>query len=311
MKKILITGGAGYIGSVLTPKLLQKGYQVTVLDSFLFKQNTLLDCCKNDNFTIINADCRDESVLKKAITDAEYIIPLAAIVGAPLSSRDKNATISVNLEAIKLLNSVSSKDQKIILPTTNSGYGVGEQNRVYDENSPLNPISLYGSTKVEAEKIIIDRENSISFRFATVFGLSARMRLDLLVNDFTYRAFKDRSLILFESHFKRNFLHIQDAANSFIYAIENFEKMKNNIFNVGISDANLSKKELCEKIKKYINNFVYFEAQIGEDPDKRNYIVSNDKIESFGFKTSWSVDDGIQELIKGYNIINNSIYSNY
>lgn len=311
MKKILITGGAGYIGSVLTPKLLQKGYQVTVLDSFLFKQNTLLDCCKNDNFTIINADCRDESVLKKAITDAEYIIPLAAIVGAPLSSKDKNATISVNLEAIKLLSSVSSKDQKIILPTTNSGYGVGEQNRVYYENSPLNPISLYGSTKVEAEKIIIDRENSISFRFATVFGLSSRMRLDLLVNDFTYRAFKDRSLILFESHFKRNFLHIQDAANSFIYAIENFEKMKNNIFNVGISDANLSKKELCEIIKKHISNFVYFEAQIGEDPDKRNYIVSNDKIESFGFKTSWSVDDGIQELIKGYNIINNSIYSNY
>jgi nucleoside-diphosphate-sugar epimerase len=308
--KILISGGAGYIGSVLTPILLQKGYSVTVIDNFMFHQNSLADCCQYDTFNVVRGDCRDEDVMKDLIKDADVIIPLAALVGAPLCGKDKIATQTTNLDAIKMLCRLASKEQKILAPITNSGYGIGETGKMCTEESPLNPLSLYGVTKVEAEKAILERENSISFRLATVFGMSPRMRVDLLVNDFVYRAVTDRTAVIFEGHFKRNYIHIRDVAKVFLHGLENFEKMKGKPYNVGLEDANLSKLELCAEIKKYLPNFVYLEAPIGEDPDKRDYIVSNARILSTGYQPDWSLGRGIQELIKGYTILRNTIYSN-
>lgn len=308
--KILITGGAGYIGSVLTPILLAKGYEVTVIDNFMFRQNSLADCCQYDTFNVVRGDCRDESVMKDLVKDADVIIPLAALVGAPLCGKDKIATQTTNLDAIKMLCRIASKEQKFLVPITNSGYGIGESGKYCTEESPLRPISLYGVTKVEAEKAILERENSISFRLATVFGMSPRMRVDLLVNDFVYRAVYDRTAVIFEGHFKRNYIHIRDVAKVFLHGLENFETMKGKPYNVGLEDANLSKLELCAEIKKYLPNFVYIEAPIGEDPDKRDYIVSNARILSTGYEPEWSLGRGIQELIKGYTIFCNTIYSN-
>lgn len=310
MAKILVTGGAGYIGSVLVPELLKKEHEVTVLDSFMYKQNSLLECCNNKNFHIINGDCRDKEIIKKATYGKDFIFPLAAIVGFPCCDKDKTAAVSTNLQAIETLLSVREKSQKIIFPCTNSGYGVGQGQEYCTEESPITPISLYGKTKMQAEKAILDCGNSLTFRFATLFGASPRMRTDLLVNDFVYRAVFDRSLVVYEGHFMRNYLHVRDAANAFIFAIENFDRMKGQQYNCGLSDANLSKTELCELIKKHIPAFTFFNAPIGDDPDKRNYIVSNEKIESMGFKPSYSLDDGIEELIKVYSIIKNSFYGN-
>lgn len=307
---ILVTGGAGYIGSLLIPRLLFLGHNVTVIDNFYFKQNSLLDCCKYDTFNIIKGDCRDEPLLSKEIKKNDLIIPLAALVGAPLCDIDTYGAKSINQNAVEFLCRKVSKDQKIIMPVSNSGYGVGEEGKFCDENSPLNPVSLYGKTKVNAENVVLSRENSITFRLATVFGLSPRMRLDLLVNDFVYRAVNDKCVVIFEGHFKRNYIHIQDVVRAFEHAIINFDLMKGEAFNVGLDDANLSKIELAEKIKEEIPNFVYLESKIGEDPDKRDYIVSNTKILNSGFKTEWSLDRGIRELIKGYVVIKNSIYSN-
>lgn len=307
---ILITGGAGYIGSILTPLLLEQGHNVTVLDNFIFKNTSLLDCCYKENLTIINGDCREKSLMQKLIKNAEVIIPLAAIVGMPACNKDKIATKTINYEAVKLICNLTSKDQRIIIPTTNSGYGIGEKGKYCTEKTPINPISLYGITKMEAEKAVLDRGNGISFRLATVFGMSPRMRIDLLVNDFVYRAVNDRAVVIFEGTFKRNYIHVRDVARVFNFAINNFDVLKNEVYNFGLEDANLSKIELCEKIKEYIPNFVYLEAKIGEDPDKRNYIVSNEKILKTGFSTKWRLDDGIKELIKGYVILKNSIYSN-
>jgi nucleoside-diphosphate-sugar epimerase len=307
---ILVTGGAGYLGSILVPELLKCGHSVTVLDTFMFGQNSLVECCSNEKFNVIRGDARDEAVIKPLIKNSDYIIPLAALVGAPLCSRDKIGTVSTNRDAIALIDKLSSKDQRILMPVTNSGYGIGQKGIMCTEETPLNPISLYGQTKVEAEKIILDRGNSISFRLATVFGMAPRMRIDLLVNDFTYRAVKDRFIVIFEGHFKRNYIHIRDVARAFIHGIDNFEKLKNEPYNVGLSDANVSKLELCEIIKKQVSDFVIMEAPIGEDPDKRDYVVSNDKIEKTGYKPVYSLDKGIAELIKGYRIINNSIYGN-
>ncbi len=308
--KIFITGGAGYIGSVLVPVLLNEGYRVTVLDNFMYGQNSLLECCANDDFEVFRGDARDENILKPLIKDADFIIPLAALVGAPLCNRDKIAAVTTNRDAIELISKLSSKKQKIILPTTNSGYGIGQKGIYCTEETPINPITLYGKTKMEAERIILDRGNSISFRLATVFGMSPRMRIDLLVNDFVYRAVTDRFVVIFEGHFKRNYIHIRDVVRAFIHAITNFETMKNEVYNVGLSDANLSKIELCAKIKEHIPDFVYLEAPVGEDPDKRDYIVSNEKIENTGFKPAYTLDMGIKELIKGYRIITNSRYGN-
>ncbi len=307
---ILVTGGAGYLGSILVPELLKLGHKVTVLDTFMFGQNSLADVCFMDNFNVVRGDARDVNLLKKLTKDIDIVIPLAALVGAPLCNRDEIGTITINRDAIETLCKVLSKEQRILMPVTNSGYGIGQDGVYCTEETPLNPISTYGKTKVEAEEIILQRENSISFRLATVFGMSPRMRLDLLVNDFTYRAVKDGFIVIFEGHFKRNYIHIRDVARAFIHGIDNFDKMKGEAYNVGLSDANLSKLELCAKIKEHIPNFTIMEAEIGKDPDQRNYIVSNDKIEATGFYPQFSLDMGIKELIKGYTIINNSKFSN-
>ena len=308
---VLVTGGAGYLGSVLIPVLLDQEYRVTVLDTFMFGQNSLLECCSHENFNVVKGDAREEDVLKPLLKKADIIIPLAALVGAPLCSRDKIGTLTTNRDAIVSIVKLASVEQMILMPTTNSGYGIGKKGVYCTEETPLNPISLYGKAKVESEKIVLDRGNAVSFRLATVFGMSPRMRLDLLVNDFTYRAVKDRFVVVFEGHFKRNYIHIRDVARAFIHAIDNFDKMKNEPYNVGLSDANLSKLDLCAKIKEHIPDFVYLESPIGEDPDKRDYIVSNEKIEKTGFNPMYSLDMGIRELIKGYRIITNSKYSNF
>jgi nucleoside-diphosphate-sugar epimerase len=258
----------------------------------------------------VKGDARDKSLLQSLTKDKDVVIPLAALVGAPLCNRDMIGTVTTNKDAIQTLSDVLSKEQRVLMPITNSGYGVGQDGIYCTEETPLNPISTYGQTKVDAEKIILERENSMSFRLATVFGMSSRMRLDLLVNDFTYRAVNDGFIVIFEGHFKRNYIHIRDVANAFIHGIDNFDTMKGEAYNVGLSDANLSKLELCEIIKKQVPNFTIMEAEIGKDPDQRNYIVSNDKIEATGFKPEFSLDMGIKELLKGYTIINNSKFAN-
>lgn len=309
-KNILVTGGAGYIGSILVPELLSKGYKVTVLDNFMYRQNSLLECCACDNFEVIKADARDESVLKPILAKVDYIIPLAALVGAPICSRDKIAAVSTNRDAVASIVKLASKEQRIIIPTTNSGYGIGQKGVYCTEDTPLNPITLYGKVKMEAEKIVLDRGNSISFRLATVFGISPRMRIDLLVNDFTYRAVKDKFVVVFEGHFKRNYIHVRDVTRAFLHAINNFDKMKNEPYNAGLSEANLSKLDLCAKIKEQVVDFIYLESPVGEDPDKRDYIVSNEKIEKTGFKPAYSLEMGIKELIKGYRMLYNNNYGN-
>jgi nucleoside-diphosphate-sugar epimerase len=308
--KILVTGGAGYIGSVLVPMLLREGYAVQVLDNFLFGQDTLLDCCAEANFSVVRGDCRDRATLTRALRDADVVIPLAAIVGAPACNADQTAAVSTNLDAIKLLLTLRSPQQRILLPNTNSGYGIGEQGAFCTEKSPLRPISLYGKTKVQAEAAALESGNALAFRLATVFGMSPRMRLDLLVNDFVYRAVTDRAVVVFEGRAKRNYIHVRDVSRAFLHALKNFEAMKNETYNVGLSNANLSKLELCQEIKKQLPGFVYLEAPIGEDPDKRDYIVSNEKIERTGFRPIYSLADGIRELIKGYTILRNGKYGN-
>jgi len=310
MTRVLITGGAGYLGSVLAPALLKEGFAVTVLDSFLWKQNSLLECCASEHFQVVRGDCRDEALLKKVLPHVDVIIPLAALVGAPLCKQDPLSAQSINSHAVSLLVKMLSKDQMILYPTTNSGYGIGEKGKFCTEETPLRPISLYGSSKMEAESFVLAEANGISFRLATVFGMSSRMRIDLLVNDFVHRAVMDRAVVIFEGHFKRNYIHIRDVARVFIHGIKNYEKMRGRPYNVGLDDANLSKLELCEKIREHVPGFVFLEAPIGEDPDKRDYIVSNARLASTGFQTEWSLDRGIKELIKGYSILRNSIYSN-
>jgi len=309
-KHILVTGGAGYLGATIVPELLALGHKVTVLDNFMFNQDSLNALCVNQNFDVIRGDCRNRALMKSLTAKVDVVIPLAALVGAPLCGRDEIGTTSINRDAVIMLTELLSPEQQLLMPITNSGYGIGEEGKFCDENSPLRPISLYGKTKVEAEQAVLERGNAISFRLATVFGMSPRMRLDLLVNDFVYRAVNDSAIVLFESHFKRNFIHIRDVAKAFVHGLNHFDIMKGEAYNVGLSNANLSKRELCEKIKSHLPNFVFLEAPIGEDPDKRDYIVSNDKIESTGYMPSYSLDDGIKELIKGYKMLSNSKYSN-
>lgn len=307
---ILVTGAAGYIGSVLVPRLLAAGHAVTVVDNFMFAQTSLAECCAYETFQVVRGDCRDEALMKRLLADADVVIPLAALVGAPLCKNDPLGTRTINQDAVEMLCRLASRDQRFLMPVTNSGYGIGEKDKFCDEDSPLRPLSLYGVTKVAAERAVLERENSVTFRLATVFGMSPRMRIDLLVNDFVYRAVHDRAVVIFEGHFKRNYIHIQDVARVFLYGIEHFERMRGRPYNVGLDEANLSKIELAQAIQKHVPQFIYLEAPIGEDPDKRDYIVSNARLASTGFRTEWSLDRGIRELIKGYVILRNSRYAN-
>ena len=307
--KILVTGGAGYIGSVLTPTLLSLGHKVTVYDNFMHKQNSLLDCAYNSNFSVINGDICDYEKINPILKNFDIIIPLAALVGAPSCKRNPPLTDLINYQAyINLIDNVS-EHQKIIFPNTNSGYGVAEGDDFCTEDSPLNPISEYGITKCKIETELLKRKNTVAFRLATVFGSSPRMRMDLLVNDFVYRAYSDKFIVLFEEHFRRNYIHVRDVVKAFIQAIED-DSMLGEAYNLGLSSANLTKRQLAEKIKEHLPNFFIHSAEIGEDPDKRDYLVSNEKLEKTGWSPDYSLDDGIDELIKTYSIIKPNIYAN-
>jgi nucleoside-diphosphate-sugar epimerase len=308
--KILITGGAGYLGSIMVPRLLAEKYEVVVLDNFMYSQTSLLDVCHNPKLTIVRGDTRDKAVVTRLMKDADAIFPLACLTGAPLCAKDPVGAQTILFDAVQMILDLRSKDQIIIFPTTNSGYGVGEKGKFCTEETPLRPISLYGKLKVQAEDAILGAGNGITLRLATAFGVAPRMRLDLLVNDFVYRAVYDRFVVLFEAHFNRNFIHVADVAKAFIHGLKNFDKMKNQPYNVGLSDANISKLDLCKEIQKQVKDFYFVEATIGEDPDKRDYIVSNEKIEKIGFKPDVSLTMGITELIKAYQIIKRNQYAN-
>jgi nucleoside-diphosphate-sugar epimerase len=308
--KVLVTGGAGYLGSTLVPELLQAGHEVTVLDNFMYKPASLNQVCHYANFHVVKGDIRVEDTVIPLLKRADVIIPLAALVGAPLCHQDPVGATTTNRDAILMMLRHVSRSQMILMPTTNSAYGTGDESNFCTEESALRPISRYAIEKVEVERHLMNHPNAISFRLATVFGMSPRMRLDLLVNDFTYRAVYDRFIVLFEGSFKRNYIHVRDVARVFQHGIANFERMRGQIYNVGLSDANVSKRELCETIARHVQGFVYLDAPLGKDPDQRNYIVSNAKIEKTGYKPQRSLDDGIRELIKGYTMIKNSVYGN-
>lgn len=306
---VLITGGAGYIGSVLAPALLELGHTVTVLDTFPRGTTELAACARFEGFHPVRGDARDERLLDALVPQADVIIPLAALVGAPLCKEDEIGARTLNQDAVAAIARRVSRQQRLLYPTTNSGYGIGQADAFCTEDTPLNPISLYGVTKMAAEDAVL-AAGGLSFRLATVFGMSPRMRIDLLVNDFTWRAVTDRAVLIFEGHFKRNYIHVRDVVKGFLHGIENFDAMRERPYNLGLSSANLSKLELCAVIQKHVPEFVYVEAEIGEDPDKRNYIVSNARLEATGWSPDWDLDRGIRELIRGYRTIRNSRYAN-
>ena len=308
--KILVLGGAGYIGSVLVPYLLSNKYHVTVLDSLMYNQQSLLDCCSNPDFNFIKGNICDEPLMQNLIPKFDIIIPLAAIVGAPACNENPSLAKAVNYDAMITIIKLLHDSQMVIFPTTNSGYGVTKNDEFCTEETPLQPVSEYGKIKVEIEKCFLEKGVAVTFRLATAFGVSPRMRMDLLVNDFTYRAYKDRFIILFEDHFRRNYIHVKDIAKAFLFAINNYDKMKGQSYNVGLSSANLTKRQLCVKIKEYVPDFYIHSAPIGEDPDKRDYLVSNAKIENLGWKPDHTLDDGIQELLKGYKILHVNQFAN-
>ena len=302
MKKILITGGAGYLGSVLTEVLLNKGYQVTVLDNLTYKQTSVAPFTYHPNFNFILGDVTNESLLKSLVEKHNVIIPLAAIVGMPACEVNPELTVKVNYLQVKNITKWITKDQMLLVPNTNSQYGSSSE--IITEDSPFKPLSLYAQTKCDAEKTVLESGNGITLRLATVFGMSYRMRMDLLVNDFVYKSIVDKYLVLFESHFIRNYIHIRDVANVFLFMIENYNKCNNNAFNVGLSSANYTKLELTQIIQKYIPDLVIVQNEFKKDFDQRNYRVSNEKLESQGWLPIFSLEDGIQELIKGYQLIN-------
>ena len=307
---ILVTGGAGYIGSILVPLLLNQNHRVIVIDNFMYKQTSLASSLRDERLTLVFGDVRDESLMKEYISKADVIIPLAAIVGAPACDRDPTAAQSINKDSILWLLKQLSVSQRIIMPTTNSAYGSGDENNFCDEDSPLNPLSLYARDKVTVEKALMDHQKATSFRLATVFGISPRMRLDLLVNNFALRAISDGFVIVFEGHFKRNYVHLLDVVQAFNLAIMDEKNFNGEIFNVGLSEANISKIDLCREIQTIIPTFTYLEAALGKDPDQRNYIVSNKKIEKLGFKPKVSLQSGLIELVKGLQMFNHKPFSN-
>ena len=307
---ILVTGGAGYIGSVLVPNLLDNNHVVTVIDNFMYKQTSLAPSVSNPNFELVFGDVRDNNLMLKLLSKADLVIPLAAIVGAPACDKDAITAQSVNKDSIIWLIDKLSNNQRVIMPTTNSAYGSGDYDNLCDENSELKPLSLYAKDKVTVEKALMNFSNSTSFRLATVFGLSPRMRLDLLVNNFVFRAVSDGFIVIFEGHFKRNYIHLHDVVSAFNMAIKNEKDFRGEIFNVGLSEANLSKIQLCDEIKKILPDFTYLEAPYGKDPDQRNYIVSNAKIEALGFKPSKSLQIGLHELVKGIKMYDSKPFTN-
>jgi nucleoside-diphosphate-sugar epimerase len=307
---VVVTGAAGYLGSVLCEHLLAAGYRVTAADGLIYRQRSLFHLCANPQFDFVVGDARDEQLMRRLVKDADVLIPLAAIVGAPACDRDPWLARSVNLEAIRLLAHLRSNDQLIVYPTTNSGYGTKSGDVFCTEDTPLEPISLYGQTKTEAETEILKRINTVTLRLATVFGMSPRMRLDLLVNHFVYAAITDGYIVIFEKDFKRNYIHIRDVADCFIHCIENGKKMAGRPYNAGLDSANLSKEALALKIKEYVPNFYIHFGQVGTDPDKRNYIVSNQRLRDAGFQAKRSLDSGIQELLKGYRMMGRAEFAN-
>ena len=311
MEKVLITGGSGYLGSTLAEHLLNNGYSVTVLDNLMYKQLSLLHLFKRDGFKFILGDVRDKENLQKLVSEHDVVIPLAAIVGMPACKANPQLTIDVNFKQVVNIIEVLKDTQKLILPNTNSQYGSSSE--VITEESPFKPLSLYAETKCDAENAMLENGNGISLRLATVFGVSPRMRQDLLVNDFVYKSINDGYLVLFEAHFKRNYIHVQDIARTFQFMIENYDECKGQAFNVGLSSANLSKMELAEKIKEYVPSLVIKQDEFKEDFDKRNYIVSNEKLESKGWKPLYDLDYGIPQLISAYQIVqkyNNKNFTN-
>lgn len=311
-ERILVTGGLGYLGSILCEHLLDAGYRVTALDNLMYGtgQQGLYHLCANPDFDFIKGDVRDEDTMRAALKNADAIINLAAIVGASACDRDPALATSVNLDAVKLLNRLRSPNQLVVFPNTNSGYGATTGEAYCTEETPLEPISLYGRTKVEAEQLLLNSPNAIAFRLATVFGFSPRMRLDLLVNHFVYAAVKEGYLVLFEKEFKRNFVHVRDVADCMLHALGNRERMVGNVYNLGLDSANVSKEELALRVKQHVPNFYLHFAAIGQDPDKRNYVVSSAKLRGAGFEAQRSLDDGIRELIKGYRMEGRALFKN-
>ncbi len=308
--KILINGGAGYIGSVLTGHLLKAGHQVTILDNLIFGQRSLFGYCPDPNFEFVFGDCRNADTMRPLMAKADAVIHLAAVVGAPACDRDVDYATTLNLGSVKTLAELASKDQLIVYPCTNSGYGTQSGDMFCTEETPLEPISVYGRTKSDAEKLLLDTGNAVAFRLATVFGVSPRMRVDLLVNDFTYKAYKDGYLVLYESHFQRNFVGIEDVARAMLFAINNYDSLKGQTYNLGLDAANINKLQLAELIKKHVPKLYIHEAAVGTDPDKRNYVVSNEKLRKAGFEATMSLDEGIAGLLKVYKMFGRSEFGN-
>ena len=308
--RVLVTGGAGYLGSILCEHLLDAGHHVTVLDKLLYGQQSLFHLCANDRFNFVVGDARDEQTVSKLVKDADVLIPLAAVVGAPACDQDPWLAKSVNFDAIVMLNKLRSPRQLVVYPNTNSGYGTKTGDVYCTEETPLEPITLYGRTKVEAEQALLQSPNAIALRLATVFGTSPRMRIDLLVNHFVYAAITDGYVVIFEKDFKRNYIHIRDVAGAFLHAIDNSTKMSGRAYNAGLDAANLSKAELAQKIKQHVPRFHIQYSEVGSDPDKRNYIVSNQRLREAGFEAKRSLDEGIVELLKAYRMLGRSAMKN-
>jgi nucleoside-diphosphate-sugar epimerase len=308
--KVLVTGGAGYLGSVLGEHLLDAGHSVTCLDNLSLGQSGPFHLCENPRFDFVRGDARDEALLGRLLRTVDAIIPLACLVGAPACDRDPWTARAVNLDAIRLLNRLRSREQLVVFPTTNSGYGTKSGDTFCTEETPLEPISLYGQTKVAAEAELLSSPNAITLRLATVFGMSPRPRLDLLVNHFVHAAVTEGFVVIFEKHFKRNYIHIRDVADAFLHCLSHHPQMIGRPFNAGLDDANLSKEELALKIKVHVPSFYIHFSEVGSDPDKRNYIVSNQRLREAGFAARRSLDEGIVELLKGYRMMARGPYGN-